>query len=121
MSHIRHKDTKIEDIQNLPIIGRQPSSEKEEKYLREVCEFEFSNLEEPGLSNAFPYGNTKKQHKFVFFHGGKYKIPRFIARHVESCETPIWDWRPNGQGGMAKKQIGTKARFQMRQVFEEMK
>jgi hypothetical protein len=118
MSYIRHKVASTKDIQNLPIIGNQPTSEKEEKYLREICEFEFSNLEEPGLSNSFPYGDTKRQHKFVFFHGGKYKVPRFIARHVESCTTPIWKWRPDGSGSMAKKEVGTKARFQMRQSFD---
>ena len=101
----------------LPIVGEQPKSEKEEKYLREICEFEFNNLEEPGLSLRFPYGSTKNKHTFTLFHGGKYKLPRFLARHIESCSTPIWKWRPNGDGGMEKQEIGTKPRFQMRQMF----
>ena len=41
----------IEKIQQLPITGKQPENEKEEKFLREVCEYEFNNLEEPGLSH----------------------------------------------------------------------
>jgi len=53
------------------------------------------------------------------FHGGKYKLPRFIALWIESRTTPIWDWRPNGEGGMAKKLMGKNPRFQMRQVYGE--
>jgi len=112
------ESTNIEKIKNLPIVGYKPKSEKEENYLREVCEFEFSNLEEPGLSNKFTYGGTKNNYKFLFFHGAKYKLPRFIARHVENCVTPTWKWLPDGTGSMKKKQTGTKSRFQMRQVFE---
>ncbi|MFO7881197.1 MAG: hypothetical protein R6U52_01505 [Kosmotogaceae bacterium] len=117
MSQIRHQNRPIDDLQKLPIIGRQPKGEKEENFLREICEFEFMNMEEPGLSNRFPYGNSKDSHTFTFFHGGKYKVPRFIAQWVESRTTPIWDWRPDGTGGMQKKMVGNKPRFQMRQVF----
>ncbi len=106
-------------IAALPIIGKQPSSEKEEKYLREVCEFEFYNLEEPGLAVKFPYGSTRNSHNFTFYHGGKYRVPRHVARHVESCATPLWDWRPDGTGKMAKQRVGEKSRFQMRHVFSE--
>ena len=113
----RDKDTAF--IAALPIIGKQPSSEKEEKYLREVCEYEFYNLEEPGLAVKFPYGSTRNQHNFTFYHGGKYRVPRHVARHVESCATPIWDWRPDGTGKMAKQRVGEKSRFQMRHVFSE--
>lgn len=101
----------------LPIVGEQPKSEKEEKFLREICEYEFRNVEEPGLAISFPYGSTKKKAKISLFHGGKCKMPRFIARHIESCTTPMWKWRPDGLGGMNKENIGTKPRFQMRQLF----
>lgn len=117
MSVLKNKNRSLEEIQQLPIIGKQPESEKEEKFLREVCEFEFQNIEEPGLSHTFPYGSTKKNHNFTFFHGGKYKVPRFIARHLESCTKPIWKWRPDGTGKMMKQNIGTRPRFQMRQTF----
>ena len=117
MSQDKQQTAKVDDLQKLPIIGKQPASEKEEKFLREVCEFEFMNMEEPGLSQRFPYGNAKKNHNFTLFHGGKYKLPRFIAQWVESRTTPLWDWRPNGEGGMTKKLIGQNPRFQMRQVF----
>lgn len=107
----------IEKIQALPIVGKPPASEKEEKFLREVCEYEFNNLEEPGLSHSFPYGNTKNNFTFKFFHGGKYPLPRFVARHLEACTTPIWDWKPDGSGRMHKKKVGEKSRFQMKQTF----
>lgn len=106
-----------EFIASLPIVGKKPSSDKEEKFLREVCEYEFYNLEEPGLSIKFPYGDTRKHHNFTFYHGTKYKVPRHVARHLESCSTPIWDWRPDGTGKMAKQRVGEKSRFQMRHVF----
>ena len=106
----------------LPIIDpMNPSkkySEKEEKWLREVVKCEFMNLEEPGLQMTFTYGTTKQKSKFVFMHGGKYLVPRFIQRHVESKSTPIWKWRPSGEGSMNKQNIGSNPRFAMREVFE---
>lgn len=117
MSNLKHGKKTIEDLRKLPIIGKQPENEKEEKFLREVGEFEFINLEEPGLSLRFPYGNSKNQHVFTLFPGGKYKYPRFIARWIESRTTPLWKWRPNGEGGLEKKLIGNKPRFQMRQTY----
>ena len=117
MSQIQHQNRTLDELRKLPIIGKQPENEKEENFLREICEFEFMNIEEPGLSHRFPYGNAKHHHNFTMFHGGKYKLPRFIARWIESRTTPMWDWRPNGTGGLEKKFIGQKPRFQMRQVF----
>jgi len=117
MSIHKREQLSLEAIRKLPIVGPQAESEKEEEFLREICEYEFQNLEEPGLIHRFPYGNSHKSHTFTFLHGSKYQVPRFIARHIESCSTPIWDWRPNGMGGLEKKFQGTKPRFQMRQVF----
>ena len=119
MTEVKHRKKDIESLQKLPFILKQPADEKEEKFLREVCEFEFYNLEEPGLCQRFPYGNNKHKHNFTLFHGGKYKLPRFIAQWIESRSKPIWDWRPDGNGGMTKKLIGKDPRFQMRQVFGE--
>ena len=106
-------------LQKLPIIGKPPADENEEKYLREVCWFEFFNLKEAKVSVRFPYGNSKNQHNFTLFPGGKYHLPRFIARHIESKGEPQWDWRPDGTGSMIKEYIGDEPRFQMRQVFGE--
>lgn len=109
-------------IAKLPLIDPyNPSkkfTEKEEKWLREVMTYEFTNSEEPGLMNSFTYGNTKNKYTFKFFHGGKYRVPRFIANHVNSRGTPMWKWKPDGYGTMHKERIGTKSRFQMREVYE---
>lgn len=101
----------------LPIVSRKPQSEKEEKHLREVLDVEFMNMEEPGLMNTFPYGSGKMQMTFRLMHGGKYRLPRHVVQHIESRQTPIWEFRPDGNGRMAKKQTGWRPRFQCRQVF----
>jgi len=117
MSRLQSIEENIERIKNLPITGRQPENEKEEKFLREVCEYEFHNLEEPGLSHKWTMGNTKNNFTFNFFHGGKYRVPRFVARHLEDCTTPIWKWLPDGTGRMDKQLVSQKSRFQMKQTF----
>ncbi len=104
-------------IKNLPIVGKQPENEKEEQFLRELVKCEFYNLEEPGLAQKFPYGNTNNHRIFTFFHGGKYKIPRHLMRWVDTRSTPIWKWRPDGKGGLDKERVGDNPRFSMRQVF----
>lgn len=98
-------------------LDQKPTNEKEEKFLREEATYEFYNLEQPGLSVKFPYGNTKYPVKITLFHGGRYVLPRHIAMHVESKGPPIYEWRPNGNGQMEKKLVGKKPRFQMRQVM----
>jgi len=117
MSEVRQRKVPKEKLSALPILGDQPKSEKEEKFLREICEYEFYNLEEPGTELRFPYGNTLNQTTFTMFHGEKYMLPRFVARHLESKGTPIWEWRPDGSGRMTKKMIGKKPRFRMGQSF----
>lgn len=107
-----------EDLQKLPLPAWcKPKSEKEEKWYRELGEYEFFNQEEPGMLVKFPYGSTKHKTDLMFMHGGKYIVPRFIAQHIENCTIPIWKWRPDGSGSMAKAQEGSKNRFQMRPVF----
>jgi len=117
MSEVRQRKVSEEFLSKLPIIGNQPKNEKEENFLREVCEYEFYNLEEPGLSHSFSYGDTLNNHMISMNHGDKYRLPRFIARHLESCGTPIWDWRPDGTGRMAKKLTGKAPRFRMSQSY----
>jgi hypothetical protein len=104
-------------LADLPIVGKQPVNEKEEKHLKEFFEFEFYNNEEPGIAIQFPYGSTKNNIVFTFRHGEKYRIPRHVARHVESCTTPVYLWKSNGSGAMQKTKAGIKSRFHMRQVF----
>lgn len=117
MSQVRQKAVEIKRLEELPIVGKPPENEKEEKYLKEIVEYEFYNTEEPGFTQKFPYGSTKKFVNFIFEHGKKYKVPRHVARHVENCSTPLYKWTPDGSGAMAKNMIGKKSRFQMRPVF----
>lgn len=114
---VRNHTPNEEDFARIPIVGAQPRNDKEEQYLREVCEYEFLNLEDNGLSIRFPYGSTNHSEKFTFFHGGKYKVPRHVARHVETRATPRNEWRPDGTGRMHGTKVGDKPRFQMRQVY----
>lgn len=106
------------DLEDLPIVGRQPADEKEKKHLKEFVTYEFMNMEEPGMQLRFPYGSTKRKAVLTFLHGGKYRLPRHVARHVSRCSTPIWDWRPDGSGRMVKQRVGDRPRFQMKEVYE---
>ncbi len=109
-------------IQKLPIIDpkftSKKYSEKEENHLRQLGDYEFMNLEEPGLMHKFSYGNTGNKKNFTFFHGETYNVPRFIQRHLESKSTPIWGRKPDGTGQMVKILKGRNSRFQMREVYE---
>jgi len=75
------------------------------------------NLEEPGLNIKFVYGSTNGAQKYELMHGGKYKLSREVVNHIESRQTPIWSYRPDGTGMMRKELTGYKPRFQCRQVF----
>ena len=109
----------LSKLQKLPITDpyKQKMTDKEEKHLREMCEYEFMNLEEPGLMQKFTYGNAKYKETFTLFHGQKYRLPRFVARHIDSRSTPMWTWQPDGTGRMQKMRVGEKSRFQMREVY----
>jgi hypothetical protein len=111
------EEVSLEFMKTLPIVGNQPRNPKEEEFLREICEFEFLNIKEPGVSHQFSYGNTKKHRTFTVNHGMTYKFPRFLARHLENCSTPLYEWRPDGLGKLIKKHVGNDPRFQMRQVY----
>ena len=92
-------------------------SEREKEWLEEEIEIEFHNLEEPGMMNKFPYGTTKNFKTYTLIPGGRYKLPRKVVQHIESRQTPMWKWMPDGMGAMAKKLVGMKPRFQCRQVY----
>jgi len=106
-----------EKLQSLPIIPYKKRSEKEEKYLKEFINAEFVNLKDSGLSHEFLYGDRKNNKTFKFFHGGEYRVPRFIAKHVEGRHTPIKEWKSDGNGKMVKTAAGKDYRFQMRESF----
>lgn len=122
MEQATKKKDNLTKIQNLPIIDpsdrTKKYSEKEEKHLREMNTYEFMNLEEPGLMITFPYGNANNKHNFTLMHGGKYLLPRFLQRHVESKSTPMWGWKPDGTGRLTKILKGRNSRFQMREVYD---
>jgi hypothetical protein len=99
------------------VVLKKETSDAEKQWLDEEVEIEFYNMEEPGLMNKFPFGTTKNFKVYTLIHGGKYKLPRKVIKHIESRETPIWKWQPDGTGGLGKKLVGMKPRFQCRQVF----
>ena len=99
-----------------PAIHKSEQDRKKE-WLDEVIQVEFFNLEEPGVPVKFSYGPTNKPEKYTFLHGGKYSLRRDVVQHLESRQTPIWGYKPNGSGQMGKNLEGYKSRFQLRQTF----
>lgn len=84
--------------------------------LKEIRTYEFYNIEEPGLSVKFVYGPTTNPKRYSFMHGQRVQTTVEVAEHVESRQTPIWKWRPDGKGSLIKELTGWKPRFQMREV-----
>jgi len=104
-------------------MGKAPAivkteKERKEDWLNEEIRIEFNNIEEPGVPQKFVYGTTKNAKTYTLLHGGKYTLPRRVVEHIESRQTPIWSYRPDGTGSMRKELTGHKSRFQCRQVFE---
>lgn len=97
-------------------LAQKQNDEKLKEELSDERTYEFMNTEEPGLMVKFSYGSTANPKRYSFMHGGRYSIPREVAEHVESRQTPIWGYRPDGTGQMAKQLLGWKPRFQMREV-----
>lgn len=92
--------------------------DKENEWLKENVTFEFFNLEEPGVPIKFAFGPTNDTKTYTLLHGGKYTYPRRVLQHIESKQTPIWGYKPDGHGRMTKNLEGYKSRFQCRQTFE---
>jgi hypothetical protein len=115
----KYENDNLKKLESLPIIGEAPSSEKEEKFLREVNEYVFQNLEESGVSLGVTYGNTKNFARLLLIHGAKYRMPRFIARHIENCSKPMYDRKFDNDGSMKMVESGRVPRFQMKQVFSK--
>ena len=110
--------TKLDEklMDRLPLMNKVDGShkftEKEEKSLREYATYELYNIEEPGHPISFHY----QGYPFRLLHGGRYKLPKFIANHIEEVGYPVWDWVPDGSGKMEKKIKSFTRRFQARQV-----
>jgi len=94
------------------------SKDRRKDWLDEEIMIEFFNLEEPGVPVKFAFGPANKPHTHTLLHGGKYKLKREVVNHVESRQTPMWGYKPDGRGVMQKNLEGYKSRFQCRQIFE---
>jgi len=116
---VKYNNDDLKKLESLAILGDKPTSEKEEKFLREVCEYQFQNIEEPGISLRFIYGGTKNAVNLLMMHGGKYKFPRFLARHIENCCKPIYENQTDKNGISTAVKVGETPRFQMRQVYSK--
>lgn len=97
---------------------QKDKKDRQKDWLKEKITFEFFNLEEPGVPLKFSHGPTNKTEKYTMLHGGKYTYPREVIQHLESKQTPIWGYKPNGRGQVKKNLEGYKSRFQCRQIFE---
>jgi hypothetical protein len=115
MARIEFKE---QNFDKLPIVGPRPKNEKEEKFLREVILIEFINREQPGAALKFTYGDTKTTTIPTLFHGGKYRMPRHIVRHLENCQVPAYTYQGDGTGKLGKHLQAFNSRFQCRQLFE---
>lgn len=113
----RYDNDNLKKMETLPLPPGKVYSEKEEKFLREVGEYTFQNLENSGLSISFPYGGGKGHVNLLLMHGAKYKLPRFLARHVEDSSTINYSYKTNHDGTRELVETGRRPRFQMRQVF----
>ena len=92
--------------------------DRQKEWLNEEMMVEFYNLEEPGVPIKFTFGPTSKPETHTLLHGGKYRLKRSLINHIESRQTPIWGYKPDGYGKMEKNLEGYKTRFQCRQIFE---
>lgn len=92
-------------------------SDKEQAFLDEEVEFEFYNIEEPGVSHEFDYGPSNNIKHYVLHHGQRYRYPRKIVNHIETKGPSQWEMTPDGQGRMQKRKIGMSPRFQCRVVY----
>jgi hypothetical protein len=96
---------------------QKSDEDRKKEWMSEKIQVEFMNLEEPGVPLKFTYGTTQKKETYTLLHGGKYTLPRAVVQHIESRQTPIWKYRPDGSGSMKKNLESYKSRFQCREVF----
>lgn len=109
---------KLERIQKLPIINEPPRNEKEEKWLREIVEYEFENKQDPGLKLKFTYGTTKQHEQIEIWCNEPTPLPRFIARYLQSKGNSIYKYQPDGRGNMIPQFQGRDSRFVLREVYK---
>lgn len=105
-----------QSVKTVDQVLEQHDRAKFDKKKEETEMVEFYNIEEPGHPITFSYGQAKRAKKYTLLHGGKYELPKEIINHLESRQTPMYDYRPNGTGKMVKMLTGYKSRFQCRTV-----
>ena len=88
----------------------------EKDWLDERVSVQFYNIEEPGTDAFFCYGPCECPKSFTLSHGEVKELNRADIRYIESRQTPIYAYKPDGSGKMKKKLMGWKPRFQCRQV-----
>lgn len=88
----------------------------EKDWLSERVTIQFYNIEEPGADGFFMYGACTDPKKIELKHGEIAELTRGDIRYIESRQTPIYAYKPDGHGKMRKTLMGWKPRFQCRQV-----
>lgn len=90
---------------------------KSKKNIKEkLIKVEFLNVETPNLALKFCYGSTKRPQNYTLLHGGVYELPEEVIKHLESRGTPLYQYRPDGSGRLAKSIQGYKPRFVLRRL-----
>ena len=88
----------------------------EKDWLDEKVTIQFYNIEEPGADGFFVYGLCTDPQKIELKHGEIAELTRAAIRYIETRQTPIYAYKPDGQGKMRKTLTGWKPRFQCRQI-----
>lgn len=102
-------ETIQEAVEKIEKIATKPQDEE--------IEVEFYNLENPGLTIKFAFGSTRNKKVYTLFHGGKYKLPRSVVKHISSRQVPLWNYKSDGTGRLMKNLLGYKSRFECRQAW----
>lgn len=92
-------------------------NDKEQAWLDEELEFEFYNIEQPGVMHEFSYGPANNVKNYKLYHGHRYKFPRRLINHIESKGPGNWVLRPDGHGNMNAQKEGIQPRFQCKIIF----
>jgi len=110
---------------NTASIDAKESAEEKARDLRKKkdepkLKYEFINMEQPGRSLSFFYGDARRPEKFSFHHNQVVEVREEIAEHVQSRQTPIWKWVDSvsydGSPRRVAKIVGYTPRFYMKRV-----
>lgn len=88
----------------------------EQDWLEEKVTIQFYNIEEPGAPGFFCYGLCTDPKTIELQHGEITELNRGDVRYIESRQTPIYAYVPNGTGKMKKAITGWRPRYQCRQM-----